>query len=89
MPFPLDGILVLDLTHVLAGPFASTQLADFGAKVIKVERPGTGDDTRSFPPFVQGESGYFAALNHGKQSNRKSTRLNSSHIQKSRMPSSA
>ena len=68
MPFPLDGILVLDLTHVLAGPFASTQLADFGAKVIKVERPGTGDDTRSFPPFVQGESGYFAALNHGKQS---------------------
>ena len=68
MPAPLAGIVVLDLTHVLAGPFASTQLADFGARVIKVERPGTGDDTRAFPPFLQGESAYFAALNHGKAS---------------------
>jgi CoA:oxalate CoA-transferase len=68
MPAPLDGIIILDLTHVLAGPFASTQLQDFGARVIKVERPGTGDDTRTFPPFLQGESAYFAALNHGKQS---------------------
>ncbi|MCY1125475.1 CoA transferase [Frigidibacter sp. RF13] len=68
MTAPLDGITVLDLTHVLAGPFASTQLQDFGARVIKVERPGSGDDTRAFPPFVQGESAYFAALNHGKQS---------------------
>ena len=68
MPAPLDGLLILDLTHVLAGPFASTQLQDFGACVIKVERPGTGDDTRAFPPFRDGESAYFAALNHGKQS---------------------
>lgn len=68
MVLPLENILVLDLTHVLAGPFASTQLMDFGARVIKVERPGGGDDTRAFPPFVQGESAYFAALNHGKQS---------------------
>ncbi len=68
MPPPLDGIVVLDLTHVLAGPFAATQLADFGALVIKVERPGTGDDTRAFPPFRDGESAYFAALNHGKRS---------------------
>lgn len=68
MRAPLDGLTVLDLTHVLAGPFASTQLADFGARVIKVERPVTGDDTRAFPPFLQGESAYFAALNHGKQS---------------------
>lgn len=68
MRAPLDGLTVLDLTHVLAGPFASTQLADFGARVIKVERPATGDDTRAFPPFLQGESAYFAALNHGKQS---------------------
>ncbi|WP_284163183.1 CoA transferase [Frigidibacter sp. SD6-1] len=68
MPSPLDGVIILDLTHVLAGPFASTQLQDFGARVIKVERPGTGDDTRAFPPFLQGESAYFAALNHGKQS---------------------
>ncbi len=68
MSRPLDDILVLDLTHVLAGPFATSQLQDFGARVIKVERPGTGDDTRAFPPFLQGESAYFAALNHGKQS---------------------
>ncbi|MCX8507487.1 MAG: CaiB/BaiF CoA-transferase family protein, partial [Rhodobacteraceae bacterium] len=68
MARPLEDILVLDLTHVLAGPFASSQLMDFGARVIKVERPGMGDDTRAFPPFLQGESAYFAALNHGKQS---------------------
>jgi len=65
---PLSGTTILDLTHVLAGPFAATQLQDFGARVIKVERPVTGDDTRAFPPFVQGQSAYFAALNHGKQS---------------------
>jgi CoA:oxalate CoA-transferase len=65
---PLDGITVLDLTHVLAGPFSTQCLQDLGARVIKVERPGTGDDTRAFPPFVQGESAYFATLNAGKQS---------------------
>lgn len=65
---PLTGITVLDLTHVLAGPFASHTLQDLGAQVIKVERPGTGDDTRAFPPFVAGQSAYFAALNAGKQS---------------------
>lgn len=65
---PLAGIIVIDLTHVLAGPFASHTLADLGATIIKVERPGTGDDTRAFPPFVQGESAYFAALNTGKKS---------------------
>jgi CoA:oxalate CoA-transferase len=68
MDAPLHGITVVDLTHVLAGPFASATLRDLGARVIKVERPGTGDDTRAFPPFTQGESAYFAALNHGKQS---------------------
>ncbi|MDT8855761.1 CoA transferase [Paracoccaceae bacterium Fryx2] len=68
MTRPLDAITVLDLTHVLAGPFASTTLGDLGARIIKVERPGAGDDTRAFPPFVQGESAYFAALNAGKQS---------------------
>lgn len=68
MPAPLAGVTILDLTHVLAGPFCATTLADLGARVIKVERPGTGDDTRAFPPFVHGESGYFAALNAGKQS---------------------
>ena len=68
MNAPLHGITVVDLTHVLAGPFASASLRDLGARVIKVERPGTGDDTRAFPPFKDGESAYFAALNHGKQS---------------------
>lgn len=68
MPAPLSGITILDLTHVLAGPFCSSTLQDLGARVIKLERPVTGDDTRAFPPFVQGESAYFAALNAGKQS---------------------
>jgi CoA:oxalate CoA-transferase len=65
---PLSGVTVLDLTHVLAGPFCSHTLQDLGARVIKVERPGLGDDTRAFPPFVNDTSAYFAALNSGKQS---------------------
>jgi CoA:oxalate CoA-transferase len=65
---PLTGIIILDLTHVLAGPYCSHTLQDLGAKVIKVERPGAGDDTRAFPPFKAGESAYFATLNAGKQS---------------------
>ena len=68
MSAPLSGLTILDLTHVLAGPFASMTLADLGARIIKVEAPETGDDTRSFPPFKEGHSAYFAALNHGKQS---------------------
>lgn len=65
---PLSGATILDLTHVLAGPFCTQGLQALGAKVIKVERPGVGDDTRAFPPFVAGESAYFATLNAGKQS---------------------
>ncbi|KIC11437.1 carnitine dehydratase [Leisingera sp. ANG-M1] len=68
MPDPLEDITILDLTHVLAGPYCSMILSDLGAKVIKVERPGEGDDTRSFPPFKNGESAYFATINHGKKS---------------------
>lgn len=68
MAGPLSGVTILDLTHVLAGPYASMTLADLGARVIKVERPGTGDDTRAFPPFKEGESAYFATINHGKES---------------------
>ncbi|MDJ0820697.1 MAG: CoA transferase, partial [Paracoccaceae bacterium] len=68
MSAPLEGLLILDLTHVLAGPFCSMTLVDLGAEVIKVERPDTGDDTRAFPPFKDGKSAYFAALNHGKHS---------------------
>lgn len=68
MSAPLDGIVILDLTHVLAGPYASMTLADLGARVIKVERPGSGDDTRAFPPFKEGKSAYFASINHSKES---------------------
>jgi crotonobetainyl-CoA:carnitine CoA-transferase CaiB-like acyl-CoA transferase len=59
---------VLDLTRVLAGPFCSMILSDMGAEVIKVEEPGKGDDTRGWPPFLQGESTYFMSVNRGKRS---------------------
>jgi crotonobetainyl-CoA:carnitine CoA-transferase CaiB-like acyl-CoA transferase len=59
---------VLDLSRVLAGPFCSMILGDMGAEVIKVEEPGRGDDTRSWPPFVGGEATYFLAVNRNKQS---------------------
>ncbi|UWQ06134.1 CaiB/BaiF CoA-transferase family protein [Aliiroseovarius crassostreae] len=65
---PLDGITIVDLTHVLAGPYCSMILSDLGAKVIKVEMPGIGDDTRHFPPFRDGHSAYFATINRDKQS---------------------
>ena len=66
---PLDDLLVLDLSRVLAGPYCSMYLADFGARVVKIERPGEGDDTRGYgPPFVGGEATYFMAINRGKQS---------------------
>ncbi|UWQ34763.1 CoA transferase [Leisingera sp. M527] len=68
MPAPLENVTVLDFTHVLAGPYCSMILSDLGADIIKVERPGTGDDTRTFPPFKEGESAYFATINHGKKS---------------------
>ncbi|CQR72928.1 Formyl-coenzyme A transferase [Sporomusa ovata DSM 2662] len=64
---PLKNIVVLDLTRVLAGPFATSMLADFGATIIKVEPPG-GDDARSYGPFIGTESRYFMGLNRGKQS---------------------
>jgi crotonobetainyl-CoA:carnitine CoA-transferase CaiB-like acyl-CoA transferase len=65
---PLQGIRVLDFTRVLAGPAASLALADLGAEVLKIEPPGTGDETRSFPPFRAGESHYFLSVNRGKKS---------------------
>ncbi|MEO1613421.1 MAG: CaiB/BaiF CoA-transferase family protein [Pseudomonadota bacterium] len=65
---PLDGVTVVDLTHVLAGPYAAMTLSDLGARVIKVERPEIGDDTRAFAPFVDGESACFATINRGKES---------------------
>jgi crotonobetainyl-CoA:carnitine CoA-transferase CaiB-like acyl-CoA transferase len=76
MPRPLSHIRVLDLSRVLAGPWASQNLADLGAEVLKIERPGSGDDTRSWgPPFLRDkdgtetrESAYFLSVNRGKKS---------------------
>ncbi len=66
---PLDGITVLDLTRVLSGPYCTMLLADMGARVIKVEQPGKGDDTRAWgPPFMAGESAYFLSINRNKES---------------------
>jgi len=65
---PLQGIRVVDLTRVLAGPFATQSLGDLGAEILKVEPPGGGDETRRFPPFVGGESHYFLGINRNKKS---------------------
>jgi len=66
---PLQGIRVLDLSRVLAGPFCTMNLGDLGAEVIKVEEPGQGDDTRAFgPPFAGGVSTYFLSINRNKKS---------------------
>ena len=65
---PLKDIRVLDLSRVLAGPFCSMNLSDLGAEVIKMEIPGRGDDTRSYPPFINGVSSYYLSLNRGKKS---------------------
>ncbi len=65
---PLKGVRVLDLSRVLAGPYCSMTLSDLGAEVIKVEIPGRGDDTRAYPPFVNGVSSYYLSLNRGKKS---------------------
>lgn len=65
---PLQGVRVIDFTRVLAGPAASLALADLGAEVLKIEPPGTGDETRAFPPFRRGESHYFLSVNRGKKS---------------------
>ena len=68
MAGPLDGIKVLDLTRVLAGPYATMLLGDLGAEVIKIEQPGTGDESRNFGPFKNGFSLYFMSVNRGKRS---------------------
>jgi CoA:oxalate CoA-transferase len=65
---PFSDITVIDLTHVLSGPYCTMYLAELGARVIKVEHSGHGDETRKFPPFVDGVSAYFATVNRGKES---------------------
>ncbi len=68
-PGPLDGVRVLDLSRVLAGPYCTMFLGDLGAEVVKVEQPRVGDDTRGWgPPFTGGESAYFLCVNRNKKS---------------------
>ena len=69
MSKPLEGLKVVDLTRVLAGPYCTMLLGDMGADVAKIERLGSGDDTRSYgPPFINGESAYFMSVNRNKRS---------------------
>lgn len=65
---PLTGLTVLDMTRVLAGPYCTMILVDLGARVIKIETPGSGDDARGYGPFLKGKSAYFMSLNRGKES---------------------
>mgnify|MGYP000147396805 FL=1 len=66
---PLEGLLVVDLTRALAGPYCTMMLADLGARVVKIESPEGGDDTRGWgPPFLGGESAYFLSVNRNKES---------------------
>lgn len=64
----LEGVTVVDFTQAYSGPFCTMQLADFGAKVIKIERPGIGDQSREWSPIEKGHSGYYAAVNRNKKS---------------------
>ena len=68
MDGPLKNLLVIDLTRVLVGPYCTMILSDLGARVIKIEAPETGDDSRKFGPFVENYSAYFMSLNRGKES---------------------
>ena len=69
MPAPLSGLTILDLSRVLSGPYCTMLAADMGARVIKIEHPVQGDDTRAWgPPFVAGESAYFLSINRNKES---------------------
>ena len=64
---PLQGLRILDLSRVLSGPFATMWLAAMGADVIKIENPSSGDVTREYGPFLNGNSAYFPTINHNKK----------------------
>src|SRR5580704_19681054 len=69
MPTPLDGLVVLDFSHALAGPYCTMLMAQYGAEVFKIESPGDGEVGRSWaPPFTNGEASYFLGINTGKRS---------------------
>ena len=69
MSLPLDGVMILDMSRALAGPYCAQLLADMGADVIKIEMPGKGDDSRHWgPPFIEGESAYFMSIYRNKRS---------------------
>ena len=72
---PLNNLLILDLTRVLAGPYATMVLSDLGARVIKIEPP-QGDDSRNFGPFIKQKSTYFSSLNRDKESIKLNLKLN-------------
>lgn len=65
---PLENVVVIDLTRILSGPFCTMLLADFGARVIKIEPPGYGDESRLLGPHINSESTFFMSVNRGKQS---------------------
>ncbi len=65
---PLAGVVVVDLSRILAGPYCTLMMVELGARVIKVESPKTGDDARAFGPFLKGKSAYFMSINRGKES---------------------
>ncbi len=64
---PLSGIIIVDLSRILAGPYCTLLMAELGARVIKVEPPGQGDDAREYGPFRNGKSAYFSSVNRGKE----------------------
>src|SRR5436305_14732779 len=69
MSGPLDGVRVVDLTRALAGPYCTMILGDLGAEVVKIEQPGSGDETRGWgPPFVADQSAYFLSINRNQKS---------------------
>ena len=74
-PLPLTGLRVLDVTHIIAGPFCSMILADMGAEVIKIERPGTGERSRINTPFIENDGGKVSARYLGVNRNKKSVTM--------------